>query len=60
MSPLSWYINSGRAPTGFLHLLVNASGRQRESVAERLAGHSSYETAVNSVCQFLGFTRNRV
>jgi len=60
ISPLHWYINSGRAPTDFLHLLVNAGGRQRESIAGRLAGHGSYEAAVNSVCQCLGFTRNRV
>ncbi len=57
VSPLHWYINSGRAPTDFLRLLVNAGGRQRESIAERLARPGSYEAAVNSVCQCLGFTR---
>ncbi len=57
VSPLHWYINSGRAPTDFLRLLVNAGGRQRESIAERLAKPGSYEAAVNSVCQCLGFTQ---
>ncbi len=57
MSPLHWYINTGRAPTGFLRLLVNASGRQRESIAERLTKPGSYEAAVNSVGQCLGFTQ---
>ncbi len=60
VSPLYWYINTGRAPTDFLRLLVNAGGRQRESIAERLAKPGSYEAAVNSVCQCLGFIRHRV
>ncbi len=58
-SPLYWYINSGRAPTDFLRLLVNASGQQRENIASRLAQPGSYKAAVNSVCQCLGFIRHR-
>ncbi len=60
MFPLRWYIDSGRAPTDFLRLLVNAGGRQRESIAERLAKPDSYEAAVNSACRCLGFIRHRV
>lgn len=59
ISPLIYYINTGRAPTEFLRILVNLTERQKSTVANRLVkNYGNTENAIDSICQYVGFTRN--
>jgi len=59
ISPLVYYINTGRAPTEFLRIFVNLSERQKNTIANRLENNAgNTEAAINSVCQYIGFKRN--
>lgn len=57
ISPLCWYISTGRASTDFLRLLVNTSSRQKATIANRIAKGGTDEDVINSVCQYLGYVR---
>lgn len=57
LSPLVWYISTGRAPTDFLRLLVNCTNRQFTTIANRLIKAKTDESAINSVCSYIGFNR---
>lgn len=59
ISPLIYYINTGRASTGFLKMLVNLTERQKSTIASKLVkNYGNTENAINSICQYIGFTRN--
>lgn len=59
ISPLNYYINTGRASTDFLRILVNLTERQKTTVANKLVkNYGNTENAIDSVCQYVGFTRN--
>ena len=57
--PLAWYINTGRAATPFLNILINLSEAQIIGVAERLVYHNDgdYNRAIDSICQYIGYRR---
>lgn len=60
MAPLEYYINTGRAPTEFLRLLINLNERQINVVANRLIKYSgNADRAINEICVYIGFTRNK-
>lgn len=59
ISPLVYYIETGRAPTEFLKIIVNLSERQKSTIANRLIkNHGNDEAAINSICKYMGFKRN--
>jgi hypothetical protein len=55
LAPLSWYINTGRASTAFLHALAAA---RPVLIARDLAKGGSYEDAVNRVCRRIKYERS--
>lgn len=56
--PLAYYIDTGRAPAGFLKLLINLSDRQKAIVGNRLMkNYGNNERVINSVCQYIGWNR---
>ena len=55
MSPLNWYINTGRASTGFLHKLYEA---RPVLVARDLAKGGSDQEILDRVFKRIGFTPN--
>jgi len=57
LSPLVWYISTGRAPTDFLRLLVNCTNRQFTTIASRLMKAETDEAAISSVCTYIRFKR---
>lgn len=60
ISPLIYYINTGRAPTDFLKLFINTGERQKATIANRLIKYSgNYEKAIDNICAYLGFIRNK-
>ena len=54
MSPLKWYIYTGRASTAFLNALYNA---RPVLVARDLAKGGSYDEAIDRVCKRIKFER---
>ena len=59
ISPLIYYINTGRASTEFLRILVNLTERQKSTIANKLIkNYGNTENAINSICKYVGFTRN--
>ena len=59
ISPLIYYINTGRASTEFLKILVNLTERQKSTIANKLVkNYGNTENAINSICQYIGFARN--
>lgn len=59
ISPLIYYVNTGRASTDFLRILVNLTERQKSTIANKLIkNHGNTENAINSICKYVGFTRN--
>lgn len=57
--PLVYYISTGRAPTEFLRIIINLTERQKSVIANRLIkNYTNEEKAINSICQYIGFTRN--
>ena len=55
MQPLVWYINTGRASTEFLRLLMNTSPCM---VARDLHKGGSYEEVINRVCHRIKYQRD--
>lgn len=55
MQPLVWYINTGRASTEFLRLLMNA---RPVLVARDLHKGGSYEEVINRVCHRIKYQRD--
>lgn len=60
IAPLLWYINTGRASAQFENLIINATARQKATIANRLAKHylRPYDDAINSICAYIGYRRN--
>lgn len=52
ISPLAWYINTGRAPTEFLKALYKA---KIFMIARKLHAGGSYQDAINRIKKYLGF-----
>ena len=55
MQPLLWYINTGRASTEFLRLLMNT---RPVLVARDLHKGGSYEEVINRVCHRIKYQRD--
>lgn len=55
ISPLVWYINTGRASASFLSALYNA---RPVLVARDCARGGSYDDVINRICKRIGFERN--
>ena len=59
IAPLIYYINTGRASTDFLRILVNLTERQKSTIANKLIkNYNNTENAINSICKYVGFKRN--
>ena len=59
IAPLIYYINTGRASTDFLRILVNLTERQKSTIANKLIkNYGNTENAINSICKYVGFTTN--
>ena len=58
-APLNWYVQTGRAPAQFELILKNCKSRQITTIANRLIKYNGfdYDSAINSVCQYIGFDR---
>ena len=59
ISPLEWYIRTGRAPAAFERSLIGCTSRQQTAIANRLikCNGGDYQAAINIVCQYIGFDR---
>lgn len=57
LAPLVWYISTGRAPTDFLKLLMQCTSQQFTTIANRLVKANTDESAIDSVCAYIGFRR---
>lgn len=55
LSPLSWYIETGRASLPFLNKLVNS---RPYMIARKLHSGGSYEETINRIAVYLGEERN--
>lgn len=55
MQPLVWYINTGRASTEFLRLLMNT---RPVLVARDLHKGGSYEEVINRICHRIKYQRD--
>ena len=52
VAPLSWYINTGRAPIEFIRMVLNAKPYM---VARKLHEGGSYDEAIQRVKDYIGF-----
>lgn len=58
MSPLVYYISTGRASTGFLKILVNLSERQKSTIANKLVkNYGNDKAAIDSICKYIKYER---
>lgn len=58
ISPLVYYINTGRASTEFLRMFVNLSERQKNTIANRLVkNYGNDKLAIDSICKYIGYER---
>lgn len=58
ISPLVYYISTGRASTDFLKILINLTERQKRTVANRLVkNYGNDKAAIDSICQYIGYER---
>lgn len=59
IAPLTWYIDTGRATTDFLKILINTDERQKSTIANRLikARCGDYNKIINDICNYLGYER---
>lgn len=59
ISPLIWYIKTGRAPFEFERRLKACTSRQLSTIAKRLIKHNrgDYNDAINSIYQYIGLRR---
>lgn len=58
ISPLIYYINTGRASTEFLRILINLTERQKSTIANRLVkNYGNDKAAIDSICQYVGYER---
>jgi len=59
MSPLVYYISTGRSSTEFLKILVNLSERQKSTIANKLVkNYGNDKAAIDSICQYIGYERH--
>lgn len=58
MTPLLYYISTGRASTEFLKALVNLTERQKSTIANKLVkNYGNDKAAIDSICQYIGYER---
>ena len=58
MSPLVYYISTGRASTDFLRILINLTERQKSTIANKLVkNYGNDQAAIDSICQYIGYER---
>jgi hypothetical protein len=58
ISPLVYYISTGRASTEFLRILINLTERQKSTIANRLVkNYGNDKEAIDSICQYIGYER---
>lgn len=58
ISPLVYYISTGRASTDFLKILINLTERQKSTIANRLVkNYGNDKMAIDSICQYVGYER---
>ena len=58
ISPRIYYINTGRASTEFLRILINLTERQKSTIANRLVkNYGNDKAAIDSICQYVGYGR---
>lgn len=58
ISPLVYYISTGRASTDFLRIFVNLSERQKSTIANRLVkNYGNDKEAIDSFFQYIGYER---
>lgn len=58
ISPLVYYISTGRASTEFLRILINLTERQKSTIANRLVkNYGNDKEAIESICQYIGYER---
>lgn len=55
ISPLNWYISTGRASTDFLKALINAAPATTAAVRRRLERLDSYDDTISAVCKALRY-----
>jgi len=55
IAPLAWYITTGRASTGFLHLLLEAKPFM---IARKLHQAGSYDDAIKAICNYIHYERS--
>ena len=53
IQPLVWYINTGRASTDFLRLLINAKPQTKAAIYRRLAKLESFDGTITAICNVL-------
>lgn len=59
ISPLVYYISTGRASTDFLRLLINLTERQKSTIANRLVkSYGNDKAVIDSICQYIGYERH--
>lgn len=59
ISPLVYYISTGRASTDFLRILINLTERQKSTIANKLVkNYGNDQAAINSICQYIKYERH--
>lgn len=53
MSPLNWYVNTGRAPLAFVEALCYATNTQKTTIAKKLAQGGSDMEVVERIKKYL-------
>lgn len=54
LSPLTWYINTGRASIGFIQKLYEAKPFM---IARKLHQGGSYEDVIDRICDYIDYVR---
>lgn len=58
ISPLVYYISTGRASTEFLKILINLTERQKGTIANKLVkNYGNDKAAIDCICQYIGYER---
>lgn len=59
MSPLVYYISTGRASTEFLKNLINLTERQKTTITNRLVkNYGNDKKVIDSICEYIGYERH--
>ena len=58
ISPLVYYINTGRASTEFLKIFINLTERQKSVIANKLVKYyGNDKTTIDRICQYIKYDR---